>query len=76
MSDDDILKGLECCVDEGDPICRDCPYNGSSNCRNHLTRDAITLIVQLKAIGNAETRKLKKVVLSQQQTINAILGFE
>lgn len=76
MSDDDVLKGLECCADEGDTHCRDCPYNGPSNCSSHLTRDAITLIVRLKAIGNEEARKLRKVVLLQQKSINALLGFE
>lgn len=74
MSDDDIMKGLECCKNDEDPTCRDCPYDGV-NCKDKLKSDALTLIVQLKAIGNEEARKLRKVVLSQQQTINALLGF-
>ena len=75
MSDDDVLKALRCCENDEDPSCRDCPYDGV-NCKGKLKSDALTLIVQLKAIGNEEARKLRKVVLSQQKTINALLGFE
>lgn len=75
MSDEDVLKALKCCENDEDPYCRDCPYDGV-NCKGKLKSDALTLIVQLKAIGNEEARKLRKVVLSQQQTINTLLGFE
>lgn len=54
VSDEDIVKALECCIkDDYDKIrnalCAKCPYCKNTNCKFLLQRDTLDLINRLKA---------------------------
>jgi hypothetical protein len=55
FTDDDVIKGLECCSNTKDlMMCQSCPYE-IRGCNIHLLRDALDLINRQKA----EIEKLK-----------------
>lgn len=48
MTDNEIIKALECCVNNGYPTgCQDCPYRGE-DCNEMLDADALSLINRQK----------------------------
>lgn len=48
FTDEEVIKGLECCSDTKDlMMCQSCPYE-SKGCNIHLLRDALSLINRLK----------------------------
>ena len=50
MTDDEIIKALECCSKDGMLNCRNCPYEESCNMgRNDIQKDALDLINRQKA---------------------------
>ena len=51
MTDNEIIKALECCVRDGYPYgCKECPYNNSNlDCNERLDADALYLINRQKA---------------------------
>ena len=56
MTDEQIIKGLKCCLENGD--CAECPYNGGDikDCIDSTTRDAYNLILRLKGeIANVKS---------------------
>lgn len=56
MTDNEIIKALECCKGKG---CKGCPCNiNSSICIAHLARNALDLIKRQKA----EIEKLKEAL--------------
>lgn len=57
MSDEEIMKALECC---GDPysICAECPIKDDHGCNEQLANYALDLITRQKA----ETERLKKEI--------------
>ena len=54
MTDNEIIKGLECCITENGDDCEHCPYGdvhyvqGSGGCCNKLHKDTLDLINRLK----------------------------
>lgn len=49
MSDEQIIKGLECCIS---PDCKNCPYDGDDllrPCNHNLMKDVLSLIKRQKA---------------------------
>ena len=65
MTDNEIIKALECCVNNGYPTgCQDCPYRGE-DCNETLDADALDLINRQKA----EIERLKNgLAISQKET--------
>ena len=50
MTDNDIIKALECCAEEPMLNCRKCPYEKSCNMgRSDMQKDALDLITRQKA---------------------------
>ena len=54
MSDEDIIKALECCIKEDyekirKALCAKCPYCKNTNCKSLLQQDVLNLINRLKA---------------------------
>ena len=47
MTDNDIIKALECCKGEDIP-CADCPYIDFGQCQTYVASDALRLINRLK----------------------------
>lgn len=60
MTDNEIIKALECCTDESYENCNECPYSTDTlSCeRLKLLKDSLDLINTLKA----EIERLKKEV--------------
>ena len=49
MTDNDIIKALECCIHEPMLNCRNCPYENSCNMgRSDIQRDVFAFINRLK----------------------------
>ena len=70
MTDNEIIKALECCTDESYENCNECPYSiDTVSCeRMKLLEDSLDLINRLKA----EIEELNKVCQANQQLINAL----
>lgn len=45
MTQEDVVKGLECCTDKG-RCGEECPYWGEYGCRTMLEEDALALLLQ------------------------------
>lgn len=62
MTKANIIKGLECCANEG--YCADnyCPYETKENCRITLCKDALKLLEQ-----NKETIECLLGIIDNQQ---------
>ena len=52
MTDNDIIKALECCPK--DILCEQCPLNGKSNCMNKLYEYALDIV-------NRQQSKIKRL---------------
>ena len=48
MTDNEIIKALECCCGTAHDSCRDCPYD-DTGCEDKLEKDALDLINRQKA---------------------------
>ena len=78
---EEVIDALSCCA-RGDD-CKKCPYANVSGCHAISKYDAIYYLYKYsddkkrisEAIGAEEERRLRQVVRSQQQTINALLGI-
>ena len=70
MTDNEIIKALECCTDESYENCNECPYSTDTlSCeRLKLLEDSLDLINRLKA----EIARLNKVCQANQQLINGL----
>ena len=77
LSDEDIVKALECCIkDDYDKIrnalCAKCPYCKNTNCKFLLQRDTLDLINRLKADKEALIKgqeSLMKCIAKKKETI-------
>lgn len=51
MTDEQIIKALECCADQSNSkACQECPYNTKAlNCVRYIVVDALALIQRQKA---------------------------
>jgi|GEM_PF-4079788 len=49
MTDGDIIKALELCIEGGDGSCTICPYANTPNCYAENGKDALSLIKRQKA---------------------------
>lgn len=60
MTDNEIIRALECCSDEELPFCSVCPYylqdKDNDYCREDMNKDALSLINRQKA--EIETLKM------------------
>jgi hypothetical protein len=56
MTDNEIIKALECCSGKGD--CRSCPFKNRDDCTKDLKAEIIGLITRQKA----EIERLNKAV--------------
>lgn len=78
---EEVIKALNCCARGSD--CDGCPYFNIANCNELSKYDAIYYLYKdsddekrmREAIGAEEERRLRQVVRSQQQTINALLNI-
>lgn len=72
---EDVIKALNCCA--RGTYCNDCPYYNVTDCSLVSKNDAIYYLYAVSddKIGAEEERRLRQVVRSQQQTINALLGI-
>ena len=70
MTDNKIIKALECCTDESYENCNECPYSiDTLSCeRIKLLEDSLDLINRKQA----EIERLNKVCQANQQLINAL----
>ena len=70
MTDNEIIKALECCTDESYENCNECPYSiDTLSCeRIKLLEDSLDLINRKQA----EIERLNKVCQANQQLINAL----
>lgn len=76
MTDEQIIKSLECCNRIGGS-CNDCPlYCGVSSCIKNLTLNALDLINRQKAeIGRLQTRNDELNILNKTVAQEAIKEF-
>ena len=81
MTKEEVIKALSCCA-TGSGNCKECPYNHIPTCHVASKHDAIYYLYKdsddkkaTVAIISDEERRLRQVVRSQQQTINALLGI-
>lgn len=49
MTDDEIIKALELCIEGDDGACTICPYANTPNCYAESGKDALSLIKRQKA---------------------------
>lgn len=56
MTDNDIIKALECCI-EGD--CDNCPWDEQTACNEYMKQDALDLINRQKANVEGLTNAVK-----------------
>ena len=49
MTDNEIIKALECCKHKKYLYCKECNFFGSASCNSHLVASAIDLINRQKA---------------------------
>ena len=70
MTDNEIIKALECCCTLNGVGCRNCPQYDihSAMCVKNLIRNALDLIDRQKA----EIERLEKVLNGRDQLINAL----
>lgn len=64
MTDEEIIKALECCCGTAHDSCRNCPYD-DIGCEDKLEKDALDLINRQKA----EIEKLSNCVVMQENLI-------
>ena len=71
MTDNEIIKALECCAEIGENDCQNCPYfnDVSCRCRNYENlKDALDLINRQKA----EIEEWKKILESRHRVIDSL----
>ena len=65
LADNEIIKGLECCITENGDDCEHCPYGdvhyvcGSGGCCNKLHKDTLDLINRLKRESKGYRNKVQ-----------------
>ena len=57
MTDNEIIKALECCTIIG--VCDNCPFYNKASCGLNLRRDALTLINRQGAEIEQEKKNLR-----------------
>ena len=78
---EEVIEALSRCAKGGKNDCQQCPYKSVSNCHSVAKYDAIYYLKDsddkkaVVALISDEERRLRQVVKSQQQTINALLGL-
>ena len=66
MIDNEIIKALECCSNDGMLNCRNCPYEKSCNTgKSDMQKDALGLINRQKA----EIERLRDIIRVTDETI-------
>jgi len=73
MTDNEIIKALECCQSEDAGMCRICPFHSDtySGCWYELHKDALDLINRQKA----EIERLNNKLYVQKERLNVIYGL-
>ena len=69
MTDNEIIKALECCKTGDD--CKGCPYyaNGRYTCGEHFNEDVLDLINRQKA----EIERLQNALFKQEDSMQMII---
>lgn len=67
MNDEQIVKALECCINDNCGSCPDAIANSVGDCERNLRRDALDLINRQKA----ENKKLREAIISKNLTPTA-----
>nr|DAY12600.1 MAG TPA: hypothetical protein [Caudoviricetes sp.] len=82
MTDEQIIKALECCVTDDGDDCFQCPYGdivykpGNGGCVNRCHKDALDLINRQKAeIERLQTRNDELNILNKTAAQEAIKEF-
>lgn len=57
MTDNEIIKALECCYRKGGTPCRDCPFNEFEDCNDVLMADYVFNLINRQ---QAEIERLKE----------------
>ena len=57
MTDNEIIKALECCYRKGGTPCRDCPFNEFEDCNDVLMADYVFNLIKRQ---QAEIERLKE----------------
>lgn len=72
---EEVIKALGYCAKGTYTYCNDCPYYKVPDCHSISKYDAIYYISKYlnDGIGSEEECRLRQVIRSQQQTINALL---
>ena len=71
MTDEQIIKALECCATDDGDDCSQCPYGnivyktGSGGCVNRCRKDALDLINRKKADNERLLQKLQSEVIKE-----------
>ena len=68
MTDEQIIKALECCHKFGDFGCGCCPLSDEMGCRDELKTSALFLINRQKA----EIERLNKAIKGREQLVNTL----
>ena len=78
MTDKDIIKALELCIEGGDGSCTICPYANTPNCYAESGKDILDLINRYQAEDDKLRKRLKKQkhTLFEQQAYSAELQAE
>lgn len=78
-SDDEIIKGLECCNKVGRGYCKSCPFFSNHKCSYILISNTLDLINRQKAESDCAKAKIKicaEVIDRQDKEIERLKGWE
>lgn len=71
MTDEQIIKALECCATDDGDDCSQCPYGnivykpGNGGCVNRCRKDALDLINRQKAENEREINQIKSEAIKE-----------
>lgn len=71
MTDEQIIKALECCATDDGDDCSQCPYGnivykpGNGGCVNRCRKDALDLINRQKAKNEREINQIKSEAIKE-----------
>ena len=75
MTDEQIIKALECCTSTTEIGCELCPYSNTVNCLLRSTQDALDLINRQKAeiVDEREKKEMLAAVIARQDEERAVI---
>ena len=76
MTDEQITKALECCIDSNCYSCPDSVANSTGNCEHNLMRDALDLINRQKSTINELTKAYKSLKSEKNAVIESLQHYK